>query len=83
MLCTIRQQVTSLLTKCVRSRLRSSQIGDLKKSDLPGVEALHTPGKKEGDIKLVKTDGGSVEAYQVRSRPKMSSPSGSFRFEPG
>ncbi|GAA5960503.1 hypothetical protein JCM8115_003201 [Rhodotorula mucilaginosa] len=47
-----------------KTALNSSQIGDLKKSDLPGVEALHTPGKKEGDIKLVKTDGGSVEAYQ-------------------
>lgn len=48
---------------------RSSQIGDLKKSDLPGAEALHEPGKKEGDIKLVKTESGSVEAYQVRGRP--------------
>ncbi|GAA5877374.1 hypothetical protein JCM3774_003577 [Rhodotorula dairenensis] len=47
-----------------KTALNSSQIGDLKKSDLPGAEALHEPGKKEGDIKLVKTDGGSVEAYQ-------------------
>lgn len=44
---------------------RSSQIGDLKKNDLPGPEALDQPGKKEGEIKLVKSAGGSVEAFQV------------------
>lgn len=48
--------------------LHSSQIGDLKKSDLPGPEALDQPGKKEGDVKMVKTVGGTVEAYQVRVR---------------
>lgn len=44
-----------------------SQVGDLKKSDIPGTDALHQPGKKEGDVKVVKTDSGVVEAYQVRS----------------
>lgn len=43
----------------------SSQIGDLKKSDLPGPEALDQPGSKEGQVKMVKTVGGTVEAYQV------------------
>jgi len=44
-----------------------SQIGDLKKSDLPGPEALDEPGNKEGQVKMVRTVGGTVEAYQVRS----------------
>ncbi|GAA6016549.1 hypothetical protein JCM10207_002836 [Rhodosporidiobolus poonsookiae] len=47
-----------------KAAVNSSQIGDLKKSDLPGPEALDQPGRKEGDVKMVKTVGGSVEAYQ-------------------
>ncbi|GAA6027019.1 hypothetical protein JCM8097_006044 [Rhodosporidiobolus ruineniae] len=47
-----------------KAAVNSSQIGDLKKSDLPGPEALDQPGRKEGDVKMVKTVGGTVEAYQ-------------------
>ncbi|BGP38000.1 hypothetical protein JCM10449v2_001927 [Rhodotorula kratochvilovae] len=47
-----------------KTALNSSQIGDLKKSDLPGPEALDQPGNKEGQVKMVKTVGGTVEAYQ-------------------
>ncbi|GAA5879981.1 hypothetical protein JCM8547_004831 [Rhodosporidiobolus lusitaniae] len=47
-----------------KAAVNSSQIGDLKKSDLPGPEALDQPGRKEGDVKMVKTIGGTVEAYQ-------------------
>ncbi|GAA5926962.1 hypothetical protein JCM10213_005536 [Rhodosporidiobolus nylandii] len=47
-----------------KTAVNSSQIGDLKKSDLPGPEALDQPGRKEGDVKMVKTVGGTVEAYQ-------------------
>ncbi|GAA5851353.1 hypothetical protein JCM9279_001114 [Rhodotorula babjevae] len=47
-----------------KTALNSSQIGDLKKSDLPGPEALDEPGNKEGQVKMVKTVGGTVEAYQ-------------------
>ncbi|GJN88517.1 hypothetical protein Rhopal_001483-T1 [Rhodotorula paludigena] len=50
-----------------KTALNSSQIGDLKKSDLPGPEALDQPGSKEGQVKMVKTVGGTVEAYQWSS----------------
>lgn len=42
------------------------QVGDVKKSDLPGPEALSQPGKKEGQVIMVRSVGGSVEAHQVR-----------------
>ncbi|KAF9446337.1 phospholipase A-2-activating protein [Macrolepiota fuliginosa MF-IS2] len=43
--------------------LPSHQVGDVKKSDLPGPEALSTPGKKPGDVKMIKR-GDVVEAHQ-------------------
>ncbi|KAF5373632.1 hypothetical protein D9758_000932 [Tetrapyrgos nigripes] len=43
--------------------LPSQQIGDIKKSDLPGLEALNEPGKKAGDYKMVK-NGDKVEYHQ-------------------
>ena len=48
-----------------------TQVGDVKKNDLPGLEALQNDGKKEGQVVMVKTASGSVEAHQVRT----SSPS--------
>ncbi|KAJ8700517.1 WD repeat protein Lub1 [Pleurotus ostreatus] len=39
------------------------QVGDVKKSDLPGLEALDVPGKKSGEVKMVK-NGALVEAHQ-------------------
>ncbi|KAF8315146.1 phospholipase A-2-activating protein [Clavulina sp. PMI_390] len=47
--------------------LPSQEIGDVKKADLPGPEALHQPGKKEGQVIMVKTTGGGVEAHQWSS----------------
>jgi len=41
----------------------STQIGDIKKDDLPGQEALHIPGKKEGQVLMVR-NGNIVEAHQ-------------------
>ncbi|KAF5330954.1 hypothetical protein D9619_005411 [Psilocybe cf. subviscida] len=43
--------------------LPSQQVGDVKKSDLPGLEALTTPGKKSGEVKMIK-NGEMVEAHQ-------------------
>ncbi|KDR73567.1 hypothetical protein GALMADRAFT_72349 [Galerina marginata CBS 339.88] len=43
--------------------LPSQQVGDVKKSDLPGPEALNTPGKKSGEVKMVK-NGELIEAHQ-------------------
>jgi len=36
----------------------------VKKSDLPGPEALSLPGKKPGEVKMIKGQGGTVEAHQ-------------------
>ncbi|KAF9261438.1 phospholipase A-2-activating protein [Marasmius fiardii PR-910] len=43
--------------------LPSEQVGDVKKTDLPGLEALNNPGKKPGEVKMVK-NGDKVEAHQ-------------------
>ncbi|WVQ99687.1 hypothetical protein IAU59_006826 [Kwoniella sp. CBS 9459] len=50
--------------KEVSSRqLDKSQIGDVKQSDLPGIEALGREGKKDGQVIMIKNNG-VVEAYQ-------------------
>ncbi|KAG6376286.1 WD40-repeat-containing domain protein [Boletus reticuloceps] len=43
--------------------LSSQQIGDVKKTDLPGPEALVAPGKKAGEVKMVRSRD-TVEAHQ-------------------
>ncbi|KAH9945813.1 phospholipase A-2-activating protein [Epithele typhae] len=43
--------------------LPSQAIGDVKKSDLPGPEALSQPGNKPGEVKMIRR-GESVEAHQ-------------------
>ncbi|KAI8996998.1 WD40-repeat-containing domain protein [Pilobolus umbonatus] len=43
--------------------ISSNQLGDINKDKLPGPEALHNPGKKEGQAIMINT-GASVEAYQ-------------------
>ncbi|CCM00008.1 uncharacterized protein FIBRA_02033 [Fibroporia radiculosa] len=43
--------------------LPAQQIGDVKKSDLPGLEVLSEPGKKPGEVKMIR-NGESVEAHQ-------------------
>lgn len=42
----------------------AEQVGDVKKSDLPGPEVLERPGNKDGQVVMVKTTGGSVEAHE-------------------
>lgn len=44
--------------------LPTQQVGDVKKSDLPGPEALSTPGDAPGKVKMIR-NGELVEAYQV------------------
>lgn len=43
--------------------LPSQQVGDIKKTDLPGPDALLHPGKKPGEVKMIK-NGDLVEAHQ-------------------
>lgn len=43
-----------------------SQVGDIKRSDLPGMEALGREGKQDGQVIMIK-NGDNVEAYQWQS----------------
>lgn len=43
--------------------LPAQQVGDVKKSDLPGPEALSIPGRKPGDVKMIQ-NGTITEAHQ-------------------
>ncbi|KAG5715692.1 Phospholipase A-2-activating protein [Termitomyces sp. T112] len=49
--------------KVASTALPSQQVGDIKKSDLPGPEALNVPGKKPGEVKMIR-NGSIVEAHQ-------------------
>ncbi|KAF8891244.1 phospholipase A-2-activating protein [Infundibulicybe gibba] len=49
--------------KVASQALPTQQIGDVKKSDLPGLEALTAPGKKSGEVKMIR-NGALVEAHQ-------------------
>ncbi|KAF8936711.1 phospholipase A-2-activating protein [Dissophora ornata] len=42
--------------------LPSNQVGDIKKDDVPGIEALQQPGRKDQDVKMVRV-GNVVEAH--------------------
>ncbi|GAA5947309.1 hypothetical protein JCM3765_001619 [Sporobolomyces pararoseus] len=59
-----KEELSTYEEQVAKTALNASQVGDLKKSDIPGIDALTQPGKKEGDVKVVKTDAGVVEAYQ-------------------
>jgi phospholipase A-2-activating protein len=43
--------------------LPAQQVGDIKKSDLPGPEALGVPGQKPGEVKMIQ-NGSITEAHQ-------------------
>ncbi|KAI0306420.1 phospholipase A-2-activating protein [Multifurca ochricompacta] len=43
--------------------LPAQQVGDVKKSDLPGPEALSSPGRKPGEVKMIQS-GTITEAHQ-------------------
>ncbi|KAF8743159.1 PFU (PLAA family ubiquitin binding), partial [Rhizoctonia solani] len=42
----------------------SESVGDVKKTDLPGPEALERSGNKDGQVIMVRTAAGSVEAHE-------------------
>ncbi|KZV96146.1 PFU-domain-containing protein [Exidia glandulosa HHB12029] len=46
-----------------RQALPSQQVGDVKKSDLPGLEALGQQGRKDGQNLMIR-NGDKVEVYQ-------------------
>ena len=49
----------------MKGPMSRTQIGDVKKETLPGLEALDVPGKKEGQVIMVKSPNGSVHAHTV------------------
>ncbi|KAG0234808.1 hypothetical protein BGW41_000987 [Actinomortierella wolfii] len=44
------------------SAIPSNQVGDIKKDDLPGPEALQQPGRKDQEVRMVRV-GAVVEAH--------------------
>ncbi|KAI0782211.1 phospholipase A-2-activating protein [Abortiporus biennis] len=56
-------QIKAYEEQVAATALPAQQVGDVKKSDLPGPEALSQPGKKPGDVKMIR-NGDSVEAHQ-------------------
>lgn len=62
------QEELKAFTEAVQSSSISEQsLDDLKKTDIPGIEALSKPGKKEGATIMVKTADGTIEAHQWSS----------------
>lgn len=57
------KQLTNSMTVDI-SNVNSNQVGDIKKDDLPGPEALGQPGKKDQEVKMVRV-GNTVEAHMV------------------
>jgi phospholipase A-2-activating protein len=49
--------------KVSSTTISSQAVGDVKKSDLAGTEALSAPGTKPGEVKMVK-NGDIIEAHQ-------------------
>lgn len=46
------------------SAIAEQSMDDLKKTDVPGYEALEMPGKQEGSTIMVKNAAGTIEAHQ-------------------
>lgn len=46
------------------SSIAEQSLDNLKKTDIPGYEALQNPGKQEGSTIMVKNSTGTIEAHQ-------------------
>ncbi|KAH7923472.1 PFU-domain-containing protein [Leucogyrophana mollusca] len=57
------EELKALEDQVASQALPSQQVGDVKKTDLPGPEALFDPGKKPGEVKMIR-NGDIVEAHQ-------------------
>lgn len=47
-----------------QSSIAEQSVDDLKKTDIPGYDALLQPGKQEGSTIMVKNPNGTIEAHQ-------------------
>ncbi|TPX41099.1 hypothetical protein SeMB42_g04279 [Synchytrium endobioticum] len=55
--------ITEFNEAVAHQAIPSNQVGDVDKNKLPGLEALSRPGKKDGDVVMVR-NGNVVEAHQ-------------------
>lgn len=57
-------ELTLFAESVQQSTISEQSLDDLKKTDIPGIEALQKPGKQEGATIMVKTPAGVIEAHQ-------------------
>lgn len=58
------EALTEFAESVKKSAIAEQSVDDLKKSDIPGYEALDKPGKQEGSTIMVKNPSGTIEAHQ-------------------
>lgn len=57
-------ELDQFLETVQQSAIAEQSVNDLKKTDIPGYEALEKPGKQEGSTIMVKNHAGTIEAHQ-------------------
>ncbi|TFK30205.1 phospholipase A-2-activating protein [Coprinopsis marcescibilis] len=58
------EEVKAFEEEVANQALPAQQVGDVKKSDLPGPDALLNPGKKSGEVKMIRNNNDVVEAHK-------------------
>ncbi|CUM67593.1 uncharacterized protein PRCAT00005293001 [Priceomyces carsonii] len=58
------EEVAQLKKDVEQSSIAEQSVDNLKKTDIPGYEALENPGKQEGSTLMVKNASGTIEAHQ-------------------
>lgn len=61
------EELKSFEETVASSGIGKDQVGSINKESLETSEALKTPGKAEGEIKMIRTEKNTVEAYQWSS----------------
>ncbi|CED83871.1 Phospholipase A2-activating protein (contains WD40 repeats) [Phaffia rhodozyma] len=60
-------EIKALEEEISKQKVDQQQVGDVKKENVPGMEALAKDGTKEGQVIMVKNEKNVVEAYQWSS----------------
>lgn len=58
------QELSEFKESVQQSNIAEQSVDDLKKTDIPGYDALLKPGKQEGSTIMVKNPNGTIEAHQ-------------------
>ncbi|EMG49588.1 DOA1 Protein DOA1 [Candida maltosa Xu316] len=58
------EELTHFKESVQSSSIAEQSLDNLKKTDIPGYDALTRPGKQEGSTIMVKNDNGTIEAHQ-------------------